>query len=131
MAWPARVAPWVLLNAPRKALPIGVRAVETITASRILLAPDSNNMICRHKVRLRPHRVRMLPPRVRLAALLPGRPVTDTRSPGRAPRPSVPPAGIPFHHVADAAGTGGFGCPGFARKRVVVGKGGAGRGRHG
>src|SRR3546814_14101377 len=100
MAWPARVAPLVLLNAPRKALPIGVRAVETITASRILLAPDSNNMICRHKVRLRPHRVRMLPPRVRLAALLPGRPVTDNMSLGREPRRAVDPAGTPYHTSA-------------------------------
>ena len=34
-AKPARVCDCVLLNAPRKALPIGVRAVETITASRM------------------------------------------------------------------------------------------------
>ena len=33
IACPAMVAPWVLLNAPRYALPIGVRAVETMTAS--------------------------------------------------------------------------------------------------
>src|SRR3954469_1955500 len=31
--WPPSVAPCVMLNAPRKALPIGVRAVDTITAS--------------------------------------------------------------------------------------------------
>src|SRR5689334_11953126 len=33
MTWPAMSAPCVLLNAPRYALPIGVRAVETMTAS--------------------------------------------------------------------------------------------------
>jgi hypothetical protein len=33
ITWPARVAPCVLLKAPRYALPIGVRAVETMTAS--------------------------------------------------------------------------------------------------
>ena len=32
---PPRVAPWVMLNAPRNALPIGVRAVDTMTASDI------------------------------------------------------------------------------------------------
>ena len=35
MAWPASVGDGVALNAPRNALPIGVRAVETITASRM------------------------------------------------------------------------------------------------
>src|SRR5881409_2696269 len=33
MTWPAMAAPCVLLKAPRYALPIGVRAVETMTAS--------------------------------------------------------------------------------------------------
>src|SRR6266851_406886 len=37
IAWPSRVAPSVLLRAPLYALPIGVRAVETITASVIVL----------------------------------------------------------------------------------------------
>src|SRR5690242_15407351 len=35
MTCPAMVAPWVLLKAPRTALPMGVRAVETMTASLI------------------------------------------------------------------------------------------------
>ncbi len=35
MAWPASVWRGVSLKAPRNALPIGVRAVETITASRM------------------------------------------------------------------------------------------------
>src|SRR5712692_2017167 len=34
--WPPSTAPWVMLKAPRNALPIGVRAVETITASGML-----------------------------------------------------------------------------------------------
>src|SRR5215475_1140416 len=34
--WPPSTAPWVMLKAPRNALPIGVRAVETMTASGIL-----------------------------------------------------------------------------------------------
>src|ERR1700678_827725 len=33
IAWPASVAPYVRLNAPRNARPIGVRAAETIAAS--------------------------------------------------------------------------------------------------
>ena len=33
--WPPSVAPWVMLKAPRNALPIGVRAVDTMTASDI------------------------------------------------------------------------------------------------
>ena len=33
MTWPPMSAPWVRLKAPRTALPIGVRAVETMTAS--------------------------------------------------------------------------------------------------
>jgi hypothetical protein len=33
--WPPSVAPCVMLKAPRNALPIGVRAVETMTASGI------------------------------------------------------------------------------------------------
>ena len=35
MTWAPRSAPWVSLNTPRKAFPIGVRAVETMTASAI------------------------------------------------------------------------------------------------
>ncbi|SKX89324.1 Uncharacterised protein [Mycobacteroides abscessus subsp. abscessus] len=35
MACPASSCAWVLLNAPRYAFPIGVRAVETMTASRM------------------------------------------------------------------------------------------------
>src|SRR6266853_1732308 len=34
--WPPSTAPWVMLKAPRNALPIGVRAVETMTASGML-----------------------------------------------------------------------------------------------
>src|SRR5260221_865527 len=40
--WPPSTAPWVMLKAPRKALPIGVRAVETITASGIVGSWGSN-----------------------------------------------------------------------------------------
>src|SRR2546428_7185837 len=36
MTWPPRVAPCVLLKAPRYALPMGVRAVETVTASAMV-----------------------------------------------------------------------------------------------
>ena len=35
-AWPPRVAPWVMLNAPFQLLARGVRAVDTITALVIL-----------------------------------------------------------------------------------------------
>jgi len=35
MAWPPRAAPWVMLNPPRTDFASPVRAVETITASRI------------------------------------------------------------------------------------------------
>ena len=38
--WPPSVAPWVMLNAPRNALPIGVRAVDTMTASDMLSLPE-------------------------------------------------------------------------------------------
>ena len=40
MTCPAMTAPWVALKAPRNALPIGVRAVETITASAITSIPQ-------------------------------------------------------------------------------------------
>src|SRR5215213_3317761 len=36
MTWAPMSAPWVSLKTPRKALPIGVRAVETMTASAML-----------------------------------------------------------------------------------------------
>ena len=51
MTCPARVAPWVLLNAPRYALPMGVRAVETITASAmvVLLARRGPARGCRRR----------------------------------------------------------------------------------
>ena len=41
MTWPPKVGALVLLNAPRNALPIGVRAVETMTASFIMGLPDT------------------------------------------------------------------------------------------
>ena len=40
MAWPPMSAPWVMLNAPRCAFPMGVRAVETMTASVIGVRPS-------------------------------------------------------------------------------------------
>src|SRR5580658_3335765 len=40
MTWPAKSAPWVLLKAPRAALPMGVRAVETTTASLMGLSSE-------------------------------------------------------------------------------------------
>src|ERR1700761_446622 len=38
IAWAAMVGPSRLLNAPRYALPMGVRAVETMTASRMAIS---------------------------------------------------------------------------------------------
>ncbi len=39
MTWAPMSAPWVSLKTPRKALPIGVRAVETMTASAMIFPP--------------------------------------------------------------------------------------------
>ncbi len=39
---PPMSAPWVRLKTPRTALPIGVRAVDTMTASTMALAPSSS-----------------------------------------------------------------------------------------
>src|SRR4051794_12575572 len=40
MTWPPISAPWVRLKAPRMARPIGVRAVDTMTASTMVLVPS-------------------------------------------------------------------------------------------
>ncbi|CFW30410.1 Uncharacterised protein [Bordetella pertussis] len=59
MAWAPRSAPCVRLSAPRRALPIGVRAVDTMTASSIFESPVENVPVmpgARHAARQTRHR---------------------------------------------------------------------------
>src|SRR5215813_3330816 len=44
ITWAPMSAPWVSLKTPRKALPIGVRAVETMTASAMGFSSDWNDL---------------------------------------------------------------------------------------
>src|ERR1700755_1554268 len=75
MAWPARAAPWVWLKPPRADLARPVRAVETITASRILFSLPQ----VLERTHLLGSQWNLVP------ALAPDRLQRQHRGPGRAP----------------------------------------------